>query len=92
MLIRAVARLKKSLKLQHFIFKFGSFVLGLSFVSDPVGLFLFSFYLDATEFWGSHSLFTKKRKLCTNQWRTKTFLTDLLYSGSNFEIVIAFAI
>ena len=48
MLIRAVARLKKSLKLQHFIFKFGSFVLGLSFVSDPVGLFLFSFYLDAT--------------------------------------------
>ena len=92
MLIRAVARLKKSLKLQHFIFKFGSFVLGLSFVSDPVGLFLFSFYLDATVILGSHSLFTKKRKLCTNQWRTKTFLTDLLYSGSNFEIVIAFAI
>ena len=92
MLIRLVARLKKSLKLQHFIFKFGSFVLGLSFVSDPVGLFLLSFYLDATEFSDPISLFTKKRKLCTNQWRTKTFLTDLLYSGSNFEIVIAFAI
>ena len=92
MLIRVVARLKKSLKLQYFIFKFGSFVLGLSFVSDPVGLFLFSFDLDGIENFGSHSLFTKKRKLCTNQWRTKTFLTDLLYSGSNFEIVIAFAI
>ena len=62
MLIRAVARLKKSLKLQHFIFKFGSFVLGLSFVSDPVGLFLFSFYLDATVILGDPIHCSRKRE------------------------------